>query len=63
MKKFHEFTLRYGTKPIYIRLDSIVGAFENRYNERNCKTVIAVVSGQNYEINEPIDEVMKILEN
>ena len=63
MKKFHEFTLRYGTKPIYIRLDSIVGVFENRYNEHNYKTVIAVVSGQNYEINEPIDEVMKILEN
>lgn len=65
MEKFHKFKLvnNYGSKDVYIRLDTIVTVFENRYNSKHSHTVIHTINGHIFTIEEPLDEVMKILEN
>ena len=65
MSKFYKFTdiaNRTKPEPIYVRLDSIIGVFENHYVGGFSETVLNMAGGQHYKIDEPIGEVIKILE-
>lgn len=73
MKKFYKFTQlkAYGEnpcktcfkkKPVYINLEAIVSVFENHYSSFN-ETIIGLTNGAIFTVEEPVDEVMKILEN
>ena len=72
MRKFHKFTqaitthgengYRTTTKAVYINLDDVVSVFENHYGSVD-ETVIGLINGQNFTIEEPMNEVMKILES
>lgn len=63
MKKFHEFTQIHPHKPVNIRLDAIIVVFENKIRSSNPETVIHLVNGKIFIVEESMDEVMKILEN
>lgn len=66
MSKFWKFTDiadRKNPTPIYVRLDSVLGVFENHYvTGKFSETVLNMAGGQHYKIAEPIGEVIKILE-
>ena len=73
MKKFYKFTqskaygenpheLRYKKKPTYINLETVASVFENQYGSIK-ETVIGLINGATFTVEESMDEVMKILEN
>lgn len=71
MNKFHVFTQakriqgEYGPvtkrKAVYINLDAVTSVFENHYGSID-ETVIGLINGQSFVIEEPMNEVIKILE-
>ena len=61
MKKFHEFTQIYPHKSVNIRLDTIIVVFENKIRSSNPETVIHLINGKIFVVEESMDEVMKIL--
>lgn len=65
MKKFHKFKFikGYCSKDVYIRLDTIVTVFENNANSKHTITVIHTINGHIFQVEESLDEVMKLLEN
>lgn len=64
MSKFYEFTKRENGKlnALYVRLDYVSGVFENHYPGGTTETVLNMTSGTHYCINEPMEDVIKILE-
>lgn len=47
--------------PVYIKLDSITGVFENVYPGNRKETVIEMANGMHHVVKESMSEVMKIL--